>query len=161
MAITMSLSVSPAGVEVEQVAKVTATISNSGAADVTVTLAELWVQAVDASDDSTLAVGGSESVTVGKLDAVIGRPGGTLTVPASGSLTLVAPVIIHCASSQPTEKACERAYAIDGRVWTSDGSVTDATAIYLVQLTYANENQRALLRFDMPDKAAYAAVGVL
>jgi len=151
MAITCTLAVSPEGVQAGQPTEATATVANSGGADVTVTLAELFVSPYSLTD-------GSVSVAKGELKPVVGN---VMTVPAGGSLTLKAKVIPFASSPATGVNAAEAKFSVDARVWTSDGSVADADAVILTQLDFANEAQRAVLDFSQLDRSALSAVGVM
>jgi hypothetical protein len=147
MAITATLSVSPAGVKVGQPSDATVTVSNSGSSDVTVTSSELWATPYGLYD-------GSVSVMVGKLAPVVGGPSYPI-VPAGSSLTLKTKVIIFDGSDETGLGNCENVYSIAGMVWTSDGSATALTATTLVQLDLANEAQRAVIDFSQTDRSQY------
>lgn len=154
MAITCTLAVSPEGVNVGQPTEVTATVANSGAADVTVDLAELFVTPLGST-------AGSVSASKGSLAPVVGRPGATPVAPAGGSVALKAKVILFDACPPgPGLASAETKYSVNARVWTTDAGVqtaTDATAaVTLTQLDFANEYQRGLLDFGQSDRSCYA-----
>lgn len=154
MAITVTLSLSPEGVNQNQPVEATVVVANSDASSVTINNAKLTVAPYGGS--------GPVSASIGELGQKVGRPG-PITVPGAGSVTLKGKVIVfdNTADTNGLSNSAEQKYSIGAEIETTDGTtttITVATAATLTQLDLAKESQRAVLRFDETDRSCYAEV---
>jgi hypothetical protein len=120
MALTAAITLSSATCVAEQSVACTCTVSNSGAAAVTVL-----------SITPTAPINGTtqETTSIAKGQPPTG-PGMTVSVAASGSTAFTWPMVPHAPTTDGTSTPAEPAslvYSIGATVYTSDGAVTVAT----------------------------------
>src|SRR3954469_6374889 len=122
MAITASVALSSATATTGQRIAVALTVSNSGASAVTVT----GIRPMMSPQNST-----KETTAVAQGLAPLG-PGMTVSVAASGSTTFAYDVVpFSPTSGYGLAMPSSQVYDVGATVYTSDGSVTDATSATL------------------------------
>lgn len=127
MALSATISVSPASVTVEQSAVATVVISNSGGSAVLMTscLLRSNLTGTPAAKDATSAAFGDAPLSAGF----------PISVPASGSLTLRIPVIYHQPSGLTTFDLSANIESNDGSNFSPTAATITVTPIVLIDAT--------------------------
>ncbi len=122
MAITASVALSSATSKPGQRVAVALTVSNSGGSAVSVTSIQPMMSPASSTKETTSVAQGMPPL----------GPGMTVSVAASGSTVFAYDILAHTPTSgYGLAMPAEQVYDVGATIYTSDGSITDATSTTL------------------------------